>query len=282
MGMTRPAESAKLRYPASGQVLRWMRLAVDISGEDGVGHGLMPALVDYVDNAGSVRLGILAVLADYLAGVAALQAVIPDWTVTHDMAIHTVQPCPPDGELEAECRLVRAGRNNVVSEVTVTSPVVGDVARAFVTFTRLPRRDDTPAASPLKRVNLTEPRDVEAPRRPIDDACGFRFEQGSAGPYVEFDHRPFVQNSVRAIQGGVVALSLERAAAWAAELALGAPCRSTDLHLHYLALGSAGPFQARAKVLRVEAERVTSRVALHDTGNDDRLLALGVATAAVA
>ena len=70
--------------------------------------------------------------------------------------------------------------------------------------------------------------------------------------WVEFDHIPFIHNSLGAIQGGVVALSLERGGSWAAEAELGRPCRTTDLHLHYLALGRSGPFRARAEVLRVE------------------------------
>lgn len=280
--MDRPADSTDLSYPKSGQVLRWMRLAVDSSGDDGIGRGLMPALDDYADSAGALRLGALSILADYVAGFSSLHTVRPDWPVTHDMAIHMTRPCPPAGELEAECRLVRAGRNNVVSETSIVSPTVGEVARAFVTFTRLPRRNDTPAAPPITRVNLTEALEVEAPRARIEDACGFRFEPGGDRPYVEFDHSPFVENSVGAIQGGVVSLALERAAAWAAELALGRPCSSRDLHIHYLALGRNGPFHARAEVLRVAEDSITSRVSLHDTGNDDRLLALGVASASPA
>ncbi|MGZ0178795.1 MAG: PaaI family thioesterase [Acidimicrobiales bacterium] len=279
MTMTRPDESTNMGYPRPGQVLRWMRLAVDTSSDDDIGRGLMPALVDYTDSAGALRLGAISILADYVAGFSSLRTVTPDWPVTHDMAIHITQPCPPEGELEAKCRLVRAGRNNVVSETSIVSPVVGEVARAFVTFTRLPRRDDTPAAPAITRANLAEPLEKEAPRMRIDDACGFRFERGASGPYIEFDHSPFVENSVKAIQGGVVSLALDRAAAWAAELALDQPCSSSDLHIHYLALGKHGPFQARAAVLRIAGDSVTSRVSLHDTGNGDRLLALGVATA---
>ena len=282
MTMKRPSDSANMTYPKPGQILRWMRLAVDNSGDDGIGRGLMPALVDYTDSAGTLRLGAISILADYVAGFSSLRTVSPDWPVTHDMAIHITQPCPPEGELEAECRLVRAGRNNVVSETSIVSPVVGEVARAFVTFTRLPRREDTPTAPATTRANLAERLEKEAPRMRIDDACGFRFEKATSGPYVEFDHSLFVENSVHAIQGGVVSLAMERSAAWAAELALGQPCSSSDIHIHYLALGKDGPFQARAEVLRIAENSVTSRVSVHDTGNDDRLLALGVATATAA
>lgn len=276
--MQRPAETTYFRYPAPGHVLRHVRLALDARGDDVV-EGLMPALPDLTDPGGGIRLGAMTMLVDYVAGVTALRTVKPDWTVTHDLALHLTRPAPPAGELEAFCEVTRAGRNTVTSETSVVAPGVGEVARAFVTFTRLPRRDDTPEASQILHINLAEPIEDERSRVPLDEAVGFRLGRSEAGPYAEFDHTDFIVNSVGAIQGGVVALSLERAASWAGEVALGAPCRTTDLHLHYLALGKHGPFQARAEVLRVSEHAVTARVALHDTGNEDRLLALGVATA---
>lgn len=241
----------------------------------------MPALPDLCDDGGSIRLGAISLLADYTAGATAMRSVTPDWPVTHDMALHLVQPAPPEGELEATCTLIQVGRNNVTSETTVVSPVVGEVARAFITFSRLSRRHDTPSEAGRTQVNLAESPDVERPRAPLDEAVGFRLESGTGACYVEFDHSPFVVNSLGAIQGGVVALALERATSWAGQNRLGRACRTTDLHLHYLALGKDGPFQARAEVLRTSPHSVVSRIALVDTGDDNRLLALGVGTTEV-
>lgn len=301
--MKRPTTTTELRYPGPGHVLRYVRLAVERTGPDLV-EGLMPALDDLCDGTSGdgggdqrgVRLGALAMLIDYAAGSLAMEAIAPDWPVTHDLAVHLLQPAPPEGELASTSRMVRAGRNSVISETEVVSPVVGPVARAYVTFTRVLRRADTPtASSSLDVMNLAEPLERERPRVPLDQAVGFRLEVGDeaergdgahpgTGAHVEFDHSPFVVNSLGAIQGGVVALALERAVSWAAERCLGVRCRTTDLHLHYLSLGKDGPFQARAEVLRVEDAGdgdggVVARVALHDTGNDDKLLALGVGTA---
>jgi uncharacterized protein (TIGR00369 family) len=283
--MERPSTTTELRYPASGHVLRYARLAFD-SSDPGRTEGLMPALDDLSDEGGGIRLGAIALLVDFAAGTSAIASVSPDWPVTHDMALHLVRPAPPEGELESVCTVTRAGKNNVVSETTVASPVVGEVARGFVTFTRLSRRSDTPSESRITRMNLTESLDIERPRAPLDEAVGFRLEIGPAGDgtgdrraYVEFDHTEFIVNSLGAIQGGVIALAMERAASWAAQRTLAERCRTTDLHLHYLALGKDGPFQARAEVLRVGPHHVVSRISLHDTGNDDRLLALGVGTA---
>jgi len=278
--MKRPSTTTKLRYPASGHVLRYLRLAFDTS-VPGRTEGLMPALPDLNDDGGAIRLGAIALLTDYAAGTTAMQTMSPDWPVTHDMALHLVQPAPPEGELEATCEVTRAGKNSVRSETSVISPSVGEVARVFVTFTRLTRRGDTPTESRHTQVNLAEGPDVERPRVPLDEAVGFRLLGGGVGdePYVELDHSPFVVNSLGAIQGGVIALTLERATSWAGQTVLGGPCRTTDLHLHFLALGRTGPFQARTEILRVVGSTVVSRVALVDTGDDDRLLALGVGTA---
>ncbi len=276
--MQRPAETSDLPYPGPGHILRYVRLAMDASDPDRT-EAVMPALPDLCDPAGAVRLGPIALLADYAAGVTSHRAVRPDWPVTHDLALHLMRPAPAEGELEAVCTITRAGRNSVVSETAVTSPVIGDVARVIITFSRLPRRDDTPTEavrSPV--VNLADDPSIERPRLPLDEAVGFRFTAGER-PAVAFDHDPFIHNSLGAIQGGVIALALERAASWAAEPVFGARVRTTDLHLHYLALGRRGPFEARAETLRVGPGSVVSRVALVDTGDDDRLLALGVGTA---
>lgn len=275
--MERLANTTDLSYPASGHVLRYLRLAFD-SSVPGRTEGLMPAMADLCDDGGGIRLGAIALLADFAAGITALDTVSPDWTVTHDMALHLVQPAPPKGELEATCEVMRAGKNSVTSETIVVSPVVGEVARVFITFTRLPRRGDTPMAAPITRINLAESSNVERPRAALDEAVGFRLEQGQRS-YVEFDHSPFIVNSLGAIQGGVIALALERAASWAGQAALHRPCRTTDLHLHFLAMGKQGPFQARAEVLRADDGVVVSRIGLFDTGDHDRLLALGVGTA---
>ncbi|MCP3987539.1 MAG: PaaI family thioesterase [Actinomycetia bacterium] len=281
--MERLLTTTKLGYPPSGHVLRYVRLAFDTT-TPGHTEGLMPAFDDLCDAGGTIRLGAIALLTDFAAGSTAIRTVSPDWTVTHDMALHMVRPAPPEGELEAACEVTRAGKNSVTSETTIISPAVGEVARVFVTFTRIPRRDDTPVEPRLTRINLAEP-DVERPRVPLDEAVGFRLETGPSSDstgtsrYIEFDHTPFIVNSLGAIQGGVIALALERAASWAGEGSMGPGVRTTDLHLHYLALGKKGPFQARTEVFRADERAVVSRLALHDTGDDDRLLALGVGTA---
>ena len=277
--MERPAETTRFRYPAPGHILRYLRLAID-STEDDLIEGLIPALPDLCDAAGAMRLGPVAVLVDYAAGMLALKTVRPDWTVTHDMAVHLSGLVPAEGELALRCQPVRVGRNNVVSEASVVTPSGVEVVRGYVTFTRMPRREGTPTASDTQRVNLAEA--DERPRQPLDEAVGYRFSaEGPGAPchWVEFDHGPFTYNSLGAIQGGVVALTLERGASWCGERELGRACRTVDLHLHYLALGQVGPFRVRAEVLRRNEREVVSRLALVDTGHEDRLLALGVATA---
>jgi acyl-coenzyme A thioesterase PaaI-like protein len=59
----------------------------------------------------------------------------------------------------------------------------------------------------------------------------------------------------------------------------GAPVVTTDVTMHYLAMGRAGPIRTRAHVLRSAGEATLVRVELRDFGADDRLLAVATATA---
>ena len=207
--------------PRPGTSCATPRLAVDGTTE-GLIEGLLPALDDLCDDGGAIRLGAMSLLVDYAAGMLAMQTVAPDWTVTHDLALHLTGLAPPEGELEANCHLARAGRTAVISETDIRTPTGLRVARAYVTFNRVSRREGAPGPSHQKIVNLAEADEV--PRRPLDEAIGFRFSQhlgtGSENTdahWVEFDHIPFVYNSLGAIQGGVVALALERCGSWAAQ-----------------------------------------------------------------
>ena len=190
--MQRPGESTYFRYPGSGHILRYLRLACDGS-QNGVVEGLMPALADLTDGSGVIRLGALGLLIDYAAGMLALQTVQPDWTVTHDLSLHLTGLAPPEGELESTTRVVRAGKTSVISETWVHTPGGVEVARGQVTFTRVARREGTPGASSKLLVNLAEPEANEAPRRPLDEAVGFRFSPAPSDKaghhFIEFQHR---------------------------------------------------------------------------------------------
>ena len=272
--MQRATETTFMRYPGPGHILRYVRLALDCSADEQT-EGLVAALPDLCDDGGAVRLGVISMLADFAAGSASVRKVAPDWTVTHDMALHMTKPVPAGDELSCTCKIIRAGKNSVFSETSILASDGTEAARAYVTFTRLVSREGSVKSSFTKHVNLAEA--SEMPRIPLDTAVGYRFLPGA----VEFDHTPFIINSLGAIQGGVIALTMERAASWAARGVFGQPARTTDLHLHYLALGKQGPFQARTEPLRRTANSLTSRIELVDTGDTDRLLAQGVATAEV-
>lgn len=263
------------RYPGPGHVLRHLRLTVDASDDD---HsvGTMPNLDDMADAGGALRLGPLAMLTDFTAGLLSARAVRPDWTVTYDLELHLLGETTPGGLVTTHSSVVRSGRNNVISESMVTGDDGSDIARAAITFTRLQRRDDTPRSDNLQwQLDLAE--EQEAPRVPLDDFLGF-VPDIPAGT-VTFGHHAVLHNSLGAIQGGVIAMAVERAGSVRAERELGRPARTVHIHLYYLALGRTGPFQARTRLLRSDAGGVVSRVELVDTGDGDRVLALGTATA---
>lgn len=252
-----------MNYPPPGHVLRRIGITVDTSDPEVVRTSLplVPAL--FVD--GRLRLGTLATLVDFASGSLAVRSVAPDWTATFDMAIHRTGEAEPGPRAEAVTRLVRAGKNTVVSETTVLE-AGRPLAYAEVTFSRLPRREDTPKPRPEELV-----RDLGLGEEPLDDAIGAIIGFQREGPgTISVPLTPFVRNSFGSLQGGVVAMTLEEAAM---SLAGGGV---SFLHLYYLAAAKVGPYVGRATTLSAAPAggSITGRAELVDEGRG-RLLAQG-------
>jgi uncharacterized protein (TIGR00369 family) len=270
----RPARP-KGRYPHPRSILRYTRIVHELH-EDGSVTATMPVLPDQLDAGGRIRMGAIAPLVDLCAGLLGAKAVHPDWTATLDFKLH-LDHLPTEGEIHGACRSLRVGKNMVLSENRLTDGDERTVGMAHVTFSRLPRREDTPTTPPPKvtRTDLAHP--DEEPRVPLDDYYQLRVDPDE--PAFELDHHERIYNSFGSIQGGAMAALLERVAALAAERILDEPCRTVDLHFSYLAPATTGPFRVVAQPLRVEATSVLSTVELLDTGNDGRQCAVGTARA---
>jgi len=240
-------------YPPRGHLLR--RLAISLLPDDSDNRvlysslPLVPAL--FVD--GRYRLSAIATMVDVAAGIMSVGITQPDWTATFDMASHRVGEAEPGSVADAVTRLVRAGKNIVVSETTVSS---GGRTIAYVetTYSRLPHREGTPAA-----VGADKPRHLgqgEEPfGAPLADIIGFR--RGVAG-VVELDLAPLIRNSTGSIQGGASAMAMEEAA-----LHLAGPGSALEfLHVYYLAADRNGPYRATATALRTVEHSTTGRVDL--------------------
>ncbi len=252
---TKPAESTKpgREYPPPGHVLRRLYISlVPDEREPGVLYSSMPLTAElFVD--GRYRLSAIATMVDMAAGVMSVGITQPDWTATFDMATHRVGEAEPASTAEGVTRLVRAGKNIVVSETTVSS---GGQVIAYVetTYSRLPWREGTLAA-----VGVDQPRhfgEGEEPlSAPLAETIGFF--RGAPG-VVEFDLRPLIRNSTGSIQGGVSAMATEAAA-----LPLAGPGSSLQLlHLYYLAADRSGPYRSTATALQLTDRTATGRVHL--------------------
>lgn len=214
---------------------------------------------------GHFRLAAVAIMIDMASGTNAVRVVQPDWTATFDLASHRIGEAEPASMADGVTRLVRAGRNTVISETTVTAHGT-PIAYGECTFSRLPHREGTPPASVGDA-----PRHLGEGEEPIPAALaetiGFRPAGEGA---VEFDLFDMIRNSTGSIQGGVAGVALEQAA-----LSLAGPGSMVDfLHVYYLAAARVGPYRAVATPLRQTAHGVTGRVELNDTGRQ-QLLAQG-------
>ena len=159
------------------------------------------------------------------------------------------------------------------------------IGLATMTFAVLPRRDTNPVM-PDDRV--TGPQSLIAGRTsgfngPVLDAFGLRTVD-AAGGEVELDPSDYVENSLGAVQGGVVACIVERAAELALSHAAGRPLAPVGLQLSYLALAREGPIRSSVEVLGVDhTTRSTAvgsaRVELVDAGAGRRTTVGRVAAA---
>jgi acyl-coenzyme A thioesterase PaaI-like protein len=108
---------------------------------------------------------------------------------------------------------------------------------------------------------------------PALDAFGIRTIDAARG-HVEMEPNGYVENSLGAVQGGVVACTVERAAEVALSHAAGRPLAPVGLQLTYVALAREGPIRSAVEVLGVEPRWGSARVSLFDDGAD-RLTTVG-------
>ena len=271
------SDGRRRSYPPPGHILRHLRLDQRL-GPDGVLTATMPVSDDLRDERGSVHFGALLIMVDSAAGIFSHRRVAPDWVATSDLKAHWQRSSTAD-EVWSTTTMVRAGARNLVSRTEVAD-VDGPVAAAWVTYTRLPRRDDTPAVAEEQtggeqRFVYVEPDDP--PRPPFAAYLGLRARADELA--IDLDLAPQVRNSFDSIQGGVAATLVERVGALAGERLLPGSSHVTDVHLHFLGQAKVGPIVAVGDVVRADELSVTTEVRVVDAGNDDRLLDLGTATA---
>ena len=226
--------------------------------------------------AGDWRTGALLTNLDSVGGFLSGLSVLPRWIVTTSL-MATVTRLDHLGPLRVHGRVLRRGRNSVVAGLDVVDEGRDDalVAAATGTFAVLDPGDmnvafDRPAIVPMPR---------PAPDAPHPEEF-FRIQPG-VGPATRLELAEHLRNPWGILHGGAVAVLADvaacRAVAGARPDPTGAVARlaAADTVLHYLRPARSGPVEARCRVLGGPAGRALVRVAVHDVGADDRLVALG-------
>ena len=273
---TAPARQRR-RYPHPQSILCYSRITHELR-DDATVAGSMPVLADQLDAGGRLRMGAVTPLVDVCAGILAARSVYPDWCATFDFKLHLAE-MPVSGSVHGLATALRVGTNTVLSANRLQDDDGRLLGVAHVTFSRLPRRADTPFTPPPKVGIRDTTHADEEPRLPFEDYYGVRFDDDAIA--FELDHHERIYNSFGSIQGGAMGALLERVSALACERHHRAPARTVDLHFSYLAQAIGGPFRVVAQPVRVEAGSVLSTVELFDLGRNNRLCAVGTARAMV-
>lgn len=257
-------------FPPAHHLVRDLRVVVDRS-QDGARIRL-PIVPELFDAAGRPRVGVVAVIADMIAGQTAIREVAPSWIATGNLGL-TVGELPTAGTLEGRPRVLRKGATTIVIEVELDHLESGrPVGLSTLGFSILPRRSAMQAALHDARSSggvdaLYAPAD-RGLAAPLLEAMGIVFD--AADPAVaEVPLDPYLQNTLGALQGGVVAVLMEATAERLARARLGAGVRVRGIELQYLKLGRKGPIAARARELARTPWGLIARVELFDRGDGD-------------
>lgn len=272
-------------YPPREHILRDLRLSLQLQGR---GKAVLraPVVPEIRTRDGSLQAGALATMVDVLGGVLTFHAVYPDWMATSGLSVHLTGR-PGSDTIEAAGRVIRAGRTMVIVDVEIRDrrgPAgggsAGPLGTAMISFSRLARREDTPPFEPDRENAETVEFGIPGSglRRPHREAAGVRVLDERAG-VAEIEMRPYVRNSLGALQGGMIAVLADTAGEMAAAAAAARPMTTRDLTIQYLSQGKRGPFRTRTRVIRLTGDTALTRVEVVDRGAEDRLVALVMSTA---
>jgi len=223
--------------------------------DGGASHGraaIVPEML--VPGTGVVRIGVLTVLADVVAGQPPSGPVSP----TTDISVH-VAHVRPMKSVSLVSRVLKAGRSLLVAETLLTADEEPEpFATSLVTF--MNRSIDVGGGAPPSGQRLGEP---------VGERIGARVLHPGT---VELAPQADLRNEHHGtVQGGVMALLAELAA----ESALGeaGPVVATDLDIRFLNRVKVGPARATARTLIADPRGWVLGVAIRDAGDADRMAA---------
>jgi uncharacterized protein (TIGR00369 family) len=255
---------------AVNQYLRMAR--VEHPGDDApVLEGRAPIDANVRSDGGrGMRTGVLLALVDSLGGFTAGLAVLPRWIVSTSIHLQVAR-LDHVGPLRLDVAVLRRGNLSAVTSVVVSDEGADDahVADGIVTCAAL--EPDAPKVfrRPIRIDALPAPDDPE----PLEQFFGIAPPDGRdpCTTTLTLDER--LRNPWGILHGGATSVLLDVAAVRAARFLDGAA--TTDAVVHFLSPVRTGPVEARCTVVGDRPDGRLVRVAVHDTGNDDRLCVLG-------
>jgi uncharacterized protein (TIGR00369 family) len=271
-------------YPPHNHILRDLRVSLEFQAK---GRAVIraPVVPEICTQDGSLQIGAVATLIDVLGGALTVRAVHPDWIATASLSVHLTGN-PTSDVVAAAGSVIRAGRTMVIIDADIReeegnpAESTRSIGTAMMTFSRLPRREDTPEL----KLDMDAPETFDFATegaglsRPYRDAAGVRVLDAGAG-VAELEMKDYVRNSLQVLQGGMIAILADVAGEVAARNAAGKPLTTSDLAIHYLSQGKRGPFRTRTRVLRTTDDTALTRVEVIDRGVEDRVIAVAMNTA---
>jgi uncharacterized protein (TIGR00369 family) len=259
--------------PVGLAVNQYLRMArIEHPGDDAAvleGRAPFDDKVRSEDGRG-MSTGVLLALVDSLGGFTAGLAVLPRWIVS--TSIH-LQLAALDhvGPLRLDVAVLRRGNLSAVTSVVVSDEGASDahVADGIVTCAALDPDEPKVFQRPIRIDALPQPDDPE----PLEQFFGIAPLGGDDDPStttLQLDER--LRNPWGILHGGATSVLLDAAAVRAAGVERGA---ATDTVVHFLSPVRTGPAEARCTVIGDRPDGRLVRVAVHDTGNGDRLCVLG-------
>ena len=222
--------------------------------------------------SGLLRAGAVAALGDCVGGLGSGLAALPGWVVTTNL-VQRVATLDAVGPLGLKATILRAGRNAVVCSTQIRDEgrdgaLVADgvLTSAILEFKGGAPQHDRPFGMTTSRLGGDSgPQDLGIV--PLDATS------------VGLELVPDLRNPWGILHGGAIGLMADLAAAHTVTTATGRPSVTGDLVVHFMAPGRVGPMiVARAEPIGTRPDGEVLRVRIVDTGADDRLMCLAIAT----
>ena len=258
------------------RVERWSPSPLDDAGRPTRLLSRVPVDPHLLDEAGGLHAGALLTVVDSVGGYLAGLTVQPDGIVTTSMTLRMGRRRHV-GPLLCEATVLRKGRTSVVVLISVTDEGDDDapVASYVMTCAVLARESPDP----------TFGRPADHPMAPLQPEpiplVEFFGVQPGSGLVTRLEIGDYLRNTWGILHGGAIAVLSDLAAVRAVRFDAGSPegaLSATDMVLHYLAPARVGPVEARCTVMGTRPDASVVRVAMYDTGVEDRMVALASVT----